>query len=384
MRTRKSRGRRRARRDGDTTRKTRTAAQFPPLLHTNDVGQVPPLGRREGKSKGQNEDDQEKKRLSHIHSVAFAIIIQRKFPPLNPLPSGGERRDTFRYRRTMPLAQEISSFLRAHKLHLSRDLGQHFLIDERVLNASIDAADLHPQDHVIEIGAGIGTLTRELLKRTTHVTAIEADRRLIPLMKEFLVQCVALRPLDYARDDTFTIVGVNALRFPYPETPYKIVANLPYQITSHFLRTVFRGTSHPPTSLTLLIQKEVAEKIMGKPERSLLTLLVHLYGIPRIIRIVAPGAFLPPPKVESALIHIDCFPLPLADPASLDRLFELATIAFRKKRKMLRSSLGKSTRIAAALAAAGIDPTRRPETLTTEEWIRLAKEVPSPIGRGLG
>ncbi|MBI2117533.1 16S rRNA (adenine(1518)-N(6)/adenine(1519)-N(6))-dimethyltransferase, partial [Candidatus Peregrinibacteria bacterium] len=164
----------------------------------------------------------------------------------------------------------------------------------------------------------------------------------------------------------------NALKFSYPETPYKIVANIPYQITSHLFRTVFRKNQHPPLSLTLLIQKEVAEKIMGKPERSLLTLLVALHGTPRIIRTVSPRAFLPPPKVDSAIIHIECFPNPLADEKTLSVLFELATVAFRKKRKMLRASIGKFTRITDALVASGIDPTRRPETLTTDEWLSLA------------
>lgn len=271
----------------------------------------------------------------------------------------------------MPLATDVRQFLRSHKLHLSKEMGQHFLIDPHVLRSIVETASIRPQDHVIEIGAGIGILTREILKHTTHVTAIECDRRLIPLLQEF-VQCVTL---SSSKGNTLTIVQGNAIKFPYPETPYKIVANLPYQITSNFLRTVFRHAPRPPTSLTLLIQKEVAEKITGKPERSLLTILASLYGTPRIIRSVPPGAFLPPPKVTSAIIHIACFPEPLADSKTLDALFELAAVAFRKKRKMLRASLGKSTSIAEALAASGIDPTRRPETLTTGEWLSLARSL---------
>ena len=263
----------------------------------------------------------------------------------------------------MPLAQEIRTFLQKHHTHLSKEMGQHFLIDDHVLRCMVETANIQLCDHVIEIGAGIGILTREILKYTPHVTAIECDRRLIPLLEEFV------GPM------TSTIIQANALRFSYPETPYKIVANIPYQITSNLLRTVFRKSIRPPTSLTLLIQKEVAEKIMGKPERSLLTLLVELYGTSHIVRTVPPDAFFPPPKVESAIIHIECFPRPLADEKTLSLLFELATIAFRKKRKMLRASLGKSTRMAEALTAANIDPTRRPETLTTDEWLSLAKAL---------
>ena len=290
-----------------------------------------------------------------------------------------------RYCGRMFLPQEVRRFLQAHHTHLSKSMGQHFLIDPHVLQCSVDTANIQPHDHVIEIGAGIGILTRELLKRTPHVTAIECDRRIIPLLQEFLTQRVTLSPskgdtssgimLRRAQHDTLTIVTANALKFPYPETPYKIVANIPYQITSHLFRTVFRKNKRPPLSLTLLIQKEVAEKIMGKPERSLLTLLVELYGTPRIIRTVSPRAFLPPPNVESAIIHIECFPHPLADEKTLSVLFELAAFALRKKRKMLRASLGKSTRIADALAASGIVPTRRPETLTVEEWLSLAREL---------
>ncbi|OGJ57706.1 ribosomal RNA small subunit methyltransferase A [Candidatus Peribacteria bacterium RIFCSPLOWO2_12_FULL_55_15] len=267
----------------------------------------------------------------------------------------------------MSLAQEIGSFLRAHNIRLSREMGQHFLIDERVLRCIVNAANIQLCDHIVEIGAGIGVLTRELLKRTPHVTAIECDRRLIPLLQEFIHT-----QNQEVRSKNLAIVQENALKFSYPETPYKIVANIPYQITSNLFRTVFRKNKRPPLSLTLLIQKEVAEKIMGKPERSLLTLLVELYGTPRIIRTVSPNAFLPPPNVESAIIHIECFPHPLADEKTLSMLFELATIAFRKKRKMLRASLGKFTSISATLATASIDPTRRPETLTTDEWLSLA------------
>lgn len=273
----------------------------------------------------------------------------------------------------MSLADDVRQFLRSHKLHLSKEMGQHFLIDPHVLRCIVETADMQPYDHVIEIGAGIGILTREILKHAQHVTAIECDRRLIPLLDEF----IGPRTQDPGPGN-LTIVQGNAIKFPYPKTPYKIVANIPYQITSNFLRTVFRRAPHPPTSLTLLIQKEVAERITGKSERSLLTLLASLYGTPRIIRAVPPGAFLPPPKVTSAVIHIACFPEPLADKKTLDALFELAAVAFRKKRKMLRASLGKSTRIAEALSISGIDPTRRPETLTTDEWLTLARLFPPP------
>lgn len=267
----------------------------------------------------------------------------------------------------MPLAHEIHAFLHSHGIHLQKKLGQHFLVDQRVLHDIVRAAGVTQQDHVIEIGAGIGILTRELCKHAGRITAIECDRRLIPILQEFLQtgnQQLATSNLH--------VVCANALTFPYPETPYKIVANIPYYLTGRLLRTLLRKATRPPTSLTLLVQKEVAEKMMGKPERTLLTLLVECAGKATIVREVPSTAFLPPPKVESAIIHIACFQEPPADSKTLDILFELATVAFRKKRKMLRASLGKSARIAETLATSGIDPTRRPETLSVQEWLLLA------------
>lgn len=275
----------------------------------------------------------------------------------------------------------IAVFLREHGVRLRKNLGQHFLIDRNVLRAIVDAADITVEDHVVEIGAGIGILTAELLKRAGSVTAIELDRRLIPLLEEYLL------PLRPGQGAELHIVQGDALQLPFPDDAYKIVANIPYEITSPLLRHAFVTSRRAPTSLTLLIQREVAEKICqasaqtlsersrskgAKENRGMLAILVQLFGSPRIVRNVPSGAFLPPPNVQSTVLHITCHTEPLADPATLDEVFTLTRLAFGKKRKMLRGTIGKIRGGGERLRAASIDPERRPQTLSVEEWIALA------------
>ena len=258
--------------------------------------------------------------------------------------------------------RDISSFLHAKGLRLNTDLGQHFLQDEGVLHAIVEAAKIDPSDHIVEIGAGVGVLTKELTGKAKQVTAVELDRRLIDLLKEYT-----------GNPSNLTIVEGNALQVPLPESPYKIVANIPYHITSPLLRHAFLESSTYPKSMTLLIQREVAEKICDQKDHGLLTILVSLFGTPRVVRIVHPGAFIPPPKVDSAVLHIECFPKPKADPKTIDELFVLTKAAFSQKRKMLRNTIGEMERGMERLGEAGIDPTRRPQTLNIDEWIKLAQ-----------
>jgi 16S rRNA (adenine1518-N6/adenine1519-N6)-dimethyltransferase len=255
---------------------------------------------------------------------------------------------------------DVSSFLHAHGITLRKHLGQHFLVNLRILDAIVQAAKIEPEDHIVEIGAGIGILTKELLEHARRVTAIELDRRLIPLLHA------------YTGNPKLEVIHGDALRTAMPSEPYKIVANIPYEITSPLLRHLFLD-SQPPASLTLLIQREVAEKICEQKRRGRLAILVQLFGTPHIVRRVSPSAFLPPPKVESAVLHITCFAKPLADPETLEEVFRLTKLAFGKKRKMLRSSLGKFPGFLERLKAASLDPERRPETVSIEEWITLAR-----------
>lgn len=265
----------------------------------------------------------------------------------------------------MSLAQEINGLLKRNGVRLSKDFGQHFLIDATVLRAMTDAAGLKHSDHVVEIGAGIGVLTRELLARARHVTAIEVDSRFIPLLQEFVGR-------DALNDDKLTLLRSNALKVDYPEDPYKIVANIPYHITSQLIKHAYLRTPRAPDSITILIQHEVAEKICGR-ERGILTVLVELFGNARYVRAVPPGAFLPPPKVDSAIVHIQTHQKPLAETAVLEAVFRITSTAFAGRRKMLRRTLGKFHQTAEWFRAASVDPERRPETLSVQEWISLAK-----------
>lgn len=260
------------------------------------------------------------------------------------------------------LDSDVRRFLSTHGIRLNKDLGQHFLVSESVLESIIDAADIQPKDTIVEIGAGIGILTRELVKKAQNVTAIEIDEKLIPLLKEFSGN------LPY-----LTVINGNALHIPFPKEPYKVVANIPYHITSPLLRHAFLESSSPPQSLTLLIQREVAEKICDVKNAGLLTIVVGLFGAPKIVATVPPSAFLPPPKVDSAILHIDCFEKPRTPPETIERIFTLVKLAFSQKRKMLRKSIGSLPNGMDFLRAADIDPKRRPQTLSIDEWIALAK-----------
>ena len=261
------------------------------------------------------------------------------------------------------LRSRVLQFCKQHHLRMNTDLGQHFLIQERVLDEITEAARIEESDTVVEIGPGLGVLTERLLRQAAHVIAIEVDPQFPPLLRSFV----------NVPTDTLTVIEGNALEVALPETPYKIVANIPYHITSPLLRHAFLDGPHPPTSLTLLIQREVAEKIVDTKDRGLLTIIVSLFGTPRIVTHVPPSAFVPPPKVDSSVLHIDCFPEPRTDRPTMDRVFQLTKLAFSQKRKMLRNTLGSLPEGAALMEQTNIDPTRRPQTLSIDEWIRLAE-----------
>ncbi len=257
--------------------------------------------------------------------------------------------------------EKMKDLLRKYGIHLNTDAGQHFLTDEDVLAEIICAADLSPKDRVFEIGPGIGVLTAELVKRAAKVTSVEIDPRFPPLIREFTENAPNLE----------IIVG-NALQTPTPtDGPYKVVANIPYHITSPLLHHLFMESAILPTSITFLIQREVAENIASRGSDSILTVLTRLYGEPSLLRLVSPEAFLPPPKVDSAVLHIKCYDKPKVDKATAQKILNLAKHGMSKRRKMLSNSIGELPHGMEALAAVKIDPTRRPQTIKIDEWIAL-------------
>jgi 16S rRNA (adenine1518-N6/adenine1519-N6)-dimethyltransferase len=260
------------------------------------------------------------------------------------------------------LQDDVRQFCIRNHLRLNTDLGQHFLIDQEVLDRIIEAAHLVEGERVVEIGPGIGVLTRELLKRKTNVTAIEIDERFVPLVGYFT--------REYGKA---TIIQGNALQVDLPQEPYKMVANIPYHITSPLFRHAFLESPTPPISMTLLIQREVAEKICSTKDRGILSVIVQLFGIPKIVTHVPPRSFLPPPKVDSSVIHVECFKEPKATAKEMEEILKLTKIGFAQKRKMLRNSIGGMPDGMERMESAGIEATRRPQTLTIEEWIALAR-----------
>jgi len=262
------------------------------------------------------------------------------------------------------LEEEIRQFCSKYVLRLNTDLGQHFLIDREVLDTIVDAPNIQKEDTIVEIGPGIGVLTKELLSRAGKVIAIELDERLIPMLETYVEDNPKLEAIQG-----------NALKTPMPTEPYKVVANIPYHITSPLLRHVFLESEVHPSSLTLLIQKEVARKICDTEHAGLLTILVGLFGTSEVLIDVPPAAFLPPPKVDSAVLHIECYPEPLANDEELEKIFLFTKLAFSKKRKMLSNSIGTQPDGSELLQKAEIDAQRRPETLTVEEWITLARST---------
>jgi 16S rRNA (adenine1518-N6/adenine1519-N6)-dimethyltransferase len=260
------------------------------------------------------------------------------------------------------LKDDVLSFLRKHRLRLDTDAGQHFLVDQDTLDAIIIASDVNADDLVVEIGPGIGVLTKELLRRAGHVTAVEIDERFLPLMH------------DYCGDtQKLTLTHGNALQERMPKETYKVVANIPYHITSPLLHHVLIESEVRPLSITMLIQREVAENMAREGSDSILTVLVRLFGTAEVTHLVPPSAFVPPPKVDSAVIHIIPYREPLASPATVQKVLALAKHAMSQRRKMLRNSVGNLSHGSEAMAKAGIALDRRPQTLRIEEWLALQK-----------
>jgi 16S rRNA (adenine1518-N6/adenine1519-N6)-dimethyltransferase len=266
---------------------------------------------------------------------------------------------------------QIGALLRAHQLHPKKGLGQNFLSDPVTLQRIVDAAEIQPDAHVLEVGPGLGSLTRYLARAAGQVVAVELDQALLPVLQEVLA------PFDNVRIVQGDILELNPAEL-MPESGYQVVANIPYYITSAVIRHLLEAPVKP-SRIVLTVQREVAERISAAPGKlSLLALSVQVYGQPRTAARIPAGAFYPPPKVDSAVVRVDLYPEPLIPVEQLNTFFRLAKAGFHQKRKMLRNSLvgGLSLaqeRVEELLHAAGIDPQRRAETLALEDWRRLTE-----------
>jgi 16S rRNA (adenine1518-N6/adenine1519-N6)-dimethyltransferase len=248
-------------------------------------------------------------------------------------------------------------------------LGQNFLQDDRALREIVHAADIKASDEVLEIGPGVGNLTRYLALAARHVVAVELDKDLFPALEGVLAP---YKNIHLMQGD---ILGLNPQEI-IEQPNYLVVANIPYYITSAVLRHLLESEPRP-RRMVLTMQEEVAARICSKPGRmSLLSLSVQLYGTPEIVAYIPAEAFFPIPKVDSAVLRVELLQKPLLSPDLIDTFFILIKAGFSQKRKTLRNSLSSGLGIAPPrseliLSSAGIDPRRRAETLSIEEWGNL-------------
>lgn len=250
-------------------------------------------------------------------------------------------------------------------------LGQNWLRDPFVLERMIAAAQLRPTDLVIEIGPGLGVITKALAKQAGQVIAYEVDPNLVRSLKE---------DLHWAQNVQIVEKNILAKDFQLPQQSYKVVASLPYYITSPILEILLKA--HPIASLVvLMVQREVAEKIVSSsPDGSYLSNFVRLFGDPEIIQIVHPDSFYPKPQVDSAILLIKTFPEPLVSRSEVDQMIALLHAGFTEPRKQLHNSLTAglkmdTPRVKMLLQLANIDSERRAETLALNEWLKLYEVI---------
>lgn len=259
-----------------------------------------------------------------------------------------------------------------------RSLGQHFLTDRRVVARILEAAELTPDDIVVEVGPGRGILTSALAERAGSVVAVEFDDALAERLAESLEGHGNVRvvPADARDVDIDSLVA--------PESPYKVVANLPYYAATPIIRR-FLEAQHKPALMVVMVQREVAREMAARPGKmGLLSVATQLYGSPRIVASVPPRAFRPTPKVTSAVVRIDVYTRPALDLDSVQGFFQVVRAGFAAPRKQLHNSLSLGLElppdeIEAMLSKAHIDPKRRAQTLGLQEWGTLYEVTRSSL-----
>ena len=263
----------------------------------------------------------------------------------------------------------IGALLSQYGIWLDREQSQHLLAERSILDRIVAAAALRPTDRVLEIGAGIGTLTRELAARAGEVIAVEIDERLVAVL-------AATCPAANLRVIHQDILTLDIERY-FGARPYRLVANLPYSVATPAILQLL-AARHPPKDMLVMVQREVGERLAARPGRmSLLSVKAQLAAAVELVTHVPPAAFFPPPKVAGAVVRLvprRTPPPPLRPTAA--RFWQTVEAGFANRRKQLHNALGAlgvgSARIHAALAAAGIDPAQRAQTLTLDDWNRLS------------
>jgi|WetSurMetagenome_2_1015567.scaffolds.fasta_scaffold01610_10 16S rRNA (adenine1518-N6/adenine1519-N6)-dimethyltransferase len=280
----------------------------------------------------------------------------------------------------MILLERTKEICKLYDIWPSRSKGQNFLIAENVYDEIIKAADLSKADTVLEVGPGLGFLTAKLAKVAGKILAVELDDKLAAYLRDAIssgdtenVEIINENILDFKVLETFS-------KFKIQNSKFKIVANLPYNITSVFLRK-FLTAKNKPEQMVLMLQKEVAERICAKPgDMSLLALSVQFFAEPEIIATVPKENFWPMPKVDSAIIKIKVKSYKVESNIEEKEFFRLAKFGFSAKRKMLKNNLAgglhlKPSAVEAMLVESGLNPKTRAEDLSVNDWLRLAKRV---------
>lgn len=267
---------------------------------------------------------------------------------------------------------KTQELVKKYNFKFSKSLGQNFLIDDSVLNDIVNGADVNSEDFIIEIGPGVGTLTAQLLNKAKKVTSIELDNDLIPILQQ-----------ELGDHPNFSLIHKDALKVDFNEVigdekSVKLVANLPYYVTTPIIVNLLKN-KYNFKSLTIMIQKEVAERMDAEPnckEYGSLSLLVQYYCDTKIIRKVAPSSFMPRPKVESIVIRLDRLEEPRVKVKDESLMFEIIRSSFNMRRKTLWNGVKNigidKDNLMKAFEEAGVDPKRRGETLSLQEFARLS------------
>ena len=274
--------------------------------------------------------------------------------------------------------QQLEALLRRHRITLQHRLGQNFLIDPRLRDAIADAAGLDQQVEVLEVGAGAGTLTIALASRCNRVVAVEFDRALIPPLQEVLAphHNVQIAQADILRFDVATA---------FPHGGEVVVGNIPYNLTGALIRKLLDDAPRP-RRLSLVVQKEVAERWSASTGASLASVAVQLYTEPRIVMTIPAASFTPEPRVDSALVILEVRNRPAVAVNDLRGFLRFVEAVFQFRRKQIGGTVARIAGIsgpdaATRLREVAIDPSRRPQTLTLAEWDQLYRAVNPALDR---
>lgn len=276
----------------------------------------------------------------------------------------------------LPPPISIRHLLRKYNLRPNKKLGQNFLVDEQTLRKIIESADISKNDVVLEIGPGLGNLTRYLAIDALHVIAVELDHKFLKPLHEVLAPFdnVSIIIGDILEQNIENLLSKVTSK---PVNDFIVVANIPYYITSAVVRHLL-DTPTRPDRMILTVQREVAMRICAEPpDMSLLSISVQIFGKPKISTKIPAGAFYPVPKVDSAFIRVDIFSEPIISPHQVKNFFRLTKAGFGQKRKNLRNSLSaglgiSKSQVETLMTRANIDYRRRAETLSINEWRELS------------